>query len=180
MRAVLKNNRQIEFMLLNKALLKDLCVYLNALSAETVKRFSPHAFDLGSVEKLYKPGTGYMGYIALDNASRKIIAYAIVKTGYLEHDAARLNAYGQCLSMATDCTFAPSVADEWQGMGVADELFEFIYTHVKEKGFRRIILWGGVQAANEPALKFYFKKKFKVLGQFSYHGENYDMALEIN
>ncbi len=179
MLVVLRNDRQIELMLLNETLHKDLCLYLDGLSKETLKRFGPHGFDAESLEKLYQPGSVYTGYIALDPASGQIIAYAIIKKGYLEHDASRLTGYGLNLSHTADCTFAPVVAAAWQGLGVGDQLFAFVYKHEKENGFKRIILWGGVQATNEPALRFYSKNGFKMLGQFTYKVENYDMLFEI-
>ncbi|MFZ1528101.1 MAG: GNAT family N-acetyltransferase [Ferruginibacter sp.] len=180
MKAVVKNNRQIELALLNASMLRELCIYLAGLTDETVKRFGPHPFDPEAVRELYAATGLYTGYVAFDDDSRKIIAYAIVKTGYLPHDAVRLSAYGLQLSETTDCTLAPSVADAWQGMGLGDQLLQFIYTDLKQKGFKRMILWGGVQASNEAACRFYLKNGFTILGQFSYNGENFDMTLQIN
>lgn len=109
----------------------------------------------------------------------KIIAYSVLKAGYLEHDRQRLESYGLQLSHTSDCTFAPSVADSWQGMGIGNGLLRFIIPDLKAMGISRIILWGGVQMDNEQAVTYYVRNGFKILGRFSYNGENYDMALEI-
>ncbi|TAE53568.1 MAG: GNAT family N-acetyltransferase, partial [Bacteroidetes bacterium] len=50
---------------------------------------------------------------------------------------------------------------------------------VKASGKRRIILWAGVQGDNEKAKQFYRKQGFRTLGQFDFHGLNYDMVLEL-
>jgi ribosomal protein S18 acetylase RimI-like enzyme len=90
-----------------------------------------------------------------------------------------LQSYGINPDSNTDCTFAPSVADEWQGIGIGNALFQFILTEIKELGIKRIILWGGVQADNDRAKNYYNKNGFKTLGQFEYNGLNYDMILNI-
>ncbi len=65
-----------------------------------------------------------MGYIAVEENTGKIIAYAILKKGYLEHDRQRLDSYGLQTDHQTDCTYAPSVADDWQGRGIGTALFQ--------------------------------------------------------
>jgi len=72
------------------------------------------------------------------------------------------------------------VADAWQGYGLANHLLKFILADIKSPGFKRIILWGGVQCSNEPALKFYIKHGFKTLGSFEYNGLNNDMILVLD
>ena len=41
-----------------------------------------------------------------------------------------------------------------------------------------MILWGGVQASNAAALRFYEKMGFRVLRGFDYEGGNWDMVKE--
>ncbi len=105
-----------------------------------------------------------------------MIAYAIIRHGYLEHDSPRLSAYGLQLNHQTDGSFAPSVADNWQGKGLGKELFDFILPELSARGINRIILWGGVQRNNERAVRYYQKLGFQSLGHFEYHGMNTDMA----
>jgi diamine N-acetyltransferase len=175
----LKNNQSILLRRLTINDLNELCRYLQALGPETKNRFGPHQFDEKSITEFYARADVYTGYVAIDRVTATIIAYAIIKPGYLEHDKARLQSYGLTVYDKTDCTFAPSVADSWQGLGIGNNLFQFILRDLKTTSINRIILWGGVQAGNDKALHYYAKNGFKILGQFNYNGDNYDMVLNI-
>jgi len=174
-----KNNRQILLRRLGPADFDKLSDYLFRLSAETTKRFGPHGFDRNSIEALFAHSGDYIGYVALETETSGIIAYSILKLGYLDHDSSRLQSYGLILDKATDCTFAPSVSDAWQSQGVGNSLFRFVLSDLKTMGIRRIILWGGVQADNYKAVNYYTKNGFTTLGEFEYNGRNYDMILEF-
>jgi len=156
-----------------------LYTYLQHLSPETRKRFGPHGFDRPTVESFYAENDTHSGYVAEDTENGEIIAYAILKTGYLWHDLQRLRSYGFTPDSLTDGTFAPSVADQWQSQGIGNGLFEFILSDAKAKGINRIILWGGVQSDNVKAVNFYLKNGFITLGEFEYFGMNSDMVLQI-
>jgi len=174
-----KNNRQVYLRRLYPADLDSLCHYLNQLSPDTKKRFGPHGFSRQAIIDFYNSSNTYSGYIAHVADTTEIVAYVIIKTGYLQHDYNRLAGYGIAPHNVTDCTFAPSVADAWQGLGIGNKLLQFIVADVKAAGIKRIILWGGVQATNHTAVKYYTRNGFTTLGQFTYNGENYDMMLEI-
>ena len=175
-----KNNRQVCLRRLNLDDLDNLFCYLQSLSATTKHRFGPHPYDKQSIIDFYENQDENLGYIAEDIETKKIIAYSIIKMGYLQDDSFRLQSYGLSLDHQTDCTFAPSVADLWQSCGIGNALFNFIRSDLKAKGIKRIILWSGVDSDNERAINFYRKNGFKVLGQFEYNGMNDDMILEIN
>lgn len=153
--------------------------YLEKLSPQTRHRFGPHPYDRQAICDFYKLENQHKGFVAIEPQQPSIIGYAIIKYGFLPHDAPRLEGYGLELNAFTDCTFAPSVADEWQGRGIGSGLFDFILTGLKDQGKKRLILWGGVQASNERAITYYLKKGFRILGEFEYHGQNLDMALDI-
>jgi GNAT superfamily N-acetyltransferase len=174
-----KNKQQILLRRLNPDDFDKLSKYFQQLSSETVRRFGPHGFDKKSIVDLFKNSDEYIGYIAQDIETSEIIAYSIIKTGYLEHDCFRLQSYGLTLNNKTDCTFAPSVADAWQSLGVGNSLFHFTLSDLKSINIKRIILWGGVQADNYKAVNYYTKHGFRTLGEFEYNGRNYDMILEI-
>jgi GNAT superfamily N-acetyltransferase len=174
-----KNNKQVLLSRLRQDDYDKLLEYLRNLGHDTIRRFGPHPFDRQSIIDLYENYGSYIGYIACDNDSSEIIAYTIVKIGYLEHDSSRLQSYGLTLDNDTDCTYAPSVADCWQSQGVGNSLFSFILNDLKKYGIKRIILWGGVQCDNNKAVNFYLKNDFRIPGQFEYNGENYDMIKEI-
>jgi len=174
-----KNNRQVIFQRLNVDDYDELVDYFHRFSPETVKRFGPHRFDKQSIIEVYDHSTDYKGYIAKDYEKSEIIAYSIIKTGYLEHDNSRLQSYGLLPDKTTDCIFAPSVADDWQSLGVGNSLFNFILSDLKADGIKRIILWGGVQSDNVKAINYYIKNGFRIVGEFQYNGPNYDMILEL-
>lgn len=153
--------------------------YLLHLSPQTRLLFGPHPYEKQAIRDFYKPVNLNQGFLAIEPQSHSIIAYAIIKHGFLPHDAPRLESYGLELNAFTDCTFAPSVADDWQGRGIGSGLFDFILTGLKAQGKKRLILWGGVQASNERAIAYYLKKGFRPLGEFEYNGQNLDMLLDI-
>lgn len=159
--------------------LGNLVLYLNQLSPDSRKRFGPHTFDLHTLRKIYENANDHIGYIAVEENTEKIIAYAVLKKGYLEHDSQRLNSHGLQPDHQTDCTYAPSVADQWQGRGIGTGLFKYILSDIEKMPFRRIILWGGVQADNERAVRYYQNNGFTILGEFQYNGNNFDMLYNL-
>lgn len=172
-----KNNRQVVFRKLNADDYSNLCAYLDKLSINTRKRFGPHPFDRNSVVEFYQ-NDFHTGYIAQETETSEIVAYSIIKIGFLEHDAFRLQSYGLKLDNKTDATFAPSVADNWQSQGIGNALFQFIVSDLKLLDIRRVILWGGVQVDNHKAVNYYRKNGFHTLGEFHCNGPNYDMVLQ--
>jgi GNAT superfamily N-acetyltransferase len=173
-----KNNRQVFLRSLEAGDLEKLLEYLDNLKDDTKKRFGPHNFDKESVITFYNNQL-HNAYVAVTVDTNEMIAYFILKTGYLEHDSERLRSYGLILSHTTNCTFAPSVADAWQGTGIGKQLFYFMLEQIKATTVKRIFLWGGVQATNETALAYYKKLGFVMLGYFEYNGSNWDMCYEI-
>jgi diamine N-acetyltransferase len=174
-----KNNKEVFLSGIGPNNLDALLQYLAGLGDTTRNRFGPHPFDKAAVINFYNNTELHRGFAAFDTATGHIIAYAIIKAGYLQHDSQRLESYGIILNSLTDCTFAPSVADDWQGLGIGNSLFHFILSVLKPQGFERIILWGGVQADNTNAVNYYTKNGFVKLGQFDYYGLNYDMVYTI-
>lgn len=175
----LKNNKQLLVRLLTGTDHDKLTHYLLQLSPETKKRFEPHPFDKAAVSHFYQGNPFNHGYIAEDTSDGSIAAYAIIRLGYLEHDGDRLRSFGFIPGHFTDATYAPSVADYCQGLGIGYHLLQFIEKELKIMGRKRIILWGGVQQGNEKAISHYLKNGFTVLGEFQYNGPNYDMVKTI-
>ncbi|TAH09439.1 MAG: GNAT family N-acetyltransferase [Sphingobacteriia bacterium] len=174
-----KNNQQVLLRKLHSNDLDNLLSYLENLSMETKKRFGPHQFDKQSVIDFYDNPAIHLGYVAQSIDSNDIIAYSIIKIGYLESDYNRYLSYGIQLDNKIDCEFAPSVADSWQSFGIGNKLFYYILADLKKAGVKRIVLWGGVQADNEKAVNYYKKNNFVPVGQFWHNGENVDMLLNI-
>ncbi len=174
-----KNGRQVVISKFNLADTESLADYFYHLSDESKQRYGPHPFDKKFISDLYSSQAGYMGYIARETGDDIIIAYSVIKLGFLPQDHDRLNSYGIIPDPETDATFAPSVADAWQSCGLGNMVFRFILSDLMPKGIRRIILWGGVQSTNDKAVGFYMKNGFRELGQFEHNGNNFDMMLEI-
>jgi GNAT superfamily N-acetyltransferase len=174
-----KNNKSVTLRKLVPGDYNSLCHYFQQLRTDTIRRFGPHPFDIHSISQIYSTTGLYSGYIAIEEETSTVIAYAVVKHGYLEHDRKRLESYGLTLSHITDCSYAPSVADEWQSLGIGNALFHHILSDIKGAEIMRIILWGGVQADNDKAINFYKRNGFISLGEFEYNGWNYDMIFNI-
>ena len=156
-----------------------LSIYLSSLSQQSRMRFGPHGFDEASLHAIFSEGSPHMGYGAFEDNGSRMIAYAIVRRGFLAHDAPRLESYGLKPEPYSDATFAPSVADDWQGRGLGPRMFAFMREDLRTMGIQRIILWGGVQQTNERAVRYYQRLGFRTIGTFEYHGPNLDMVLEI-
>jgi len=152
--------------------------YFAGLSNETKRRYAPHGFDLVSIQEIFQQ-SDYLGYIAEINSENKIIAYAIIKLGIVDYDKPRFEKYGLVLDTEKDCTYAPSVADAWQGKKVGVCLFRFIKNHLIEIGRTKIYLWGGVQKDNMRARKYYINNGFTDFGEFEHNGMNVDMSYEL-
>jgi diamine N-acetyltransferase len=159
---------------------EKLAAYWQQLSDATRSRFAPHLFDVQTLQAMYATGQDYRGYIAIDSNTDNIVAYAVLKLSFLEHDAPRLQGYGLSLNHAADATFAPSVADAWQGQGIGKHLLQLIKNDLQDTNVNRLILWGGVQASNERAVQYYHKQGFVLLGRFENHGWNEDMLLILD
>lgn len=156
---------------------ESLSQYLVELSDETKGRFGPHGYDLASLQDHYADQHS-LGFLLMDQAGL-ILGYSAVYQGFLEHDRERLSAYGLKLSHHTDATFAPSIADPFQGKGLGKKMFHEIVRQLRLTGISRLILWGGVQLANPHAVNYYRKLGFSTIGQFEYHGWNFDMVYEF-
>lgn len=174
-----KNNKQVLLRKLTSGDYDQLIEYFGQLGSDTRKRFGPHQFDKQSIIDLFRNPDENIGFIAVNQEDEKIIAYSILRRGFLEHDKFRLESFGLHPDHQTDCTFAPSVADEWQSYGIGNCMLQYILSDLKLTEIKRVILWGGVQSDNSKAVNFYLKNGFGQLGEFEYRGWNFDMVLEI-
>lgn len=165
----------MSFRIVQPADLPQIIDYLIQLSDKTKKRFGPHPFDIESIERVFAEGN--LGYITLEND--EIIAYTIVHPGIIDHEKPRLKGYGIDEQEQGSCTIAPSVADEWQGKGIGSAFMRFILNDLKKMDFKKVYLWGGVQADNEKAVRMYTRLGFQYLGDFEYFGKNLDMVLYL-
>jgi diamine N-acetyltransferase len=167
----------LEIKLVHSQHMVSLLHYLNALSPQSQQRFAPHPFNEAAIWDFYQWQHQHLGFAGFLN--NEMVAYFIIKRSFLEHDKERLEGYGIKLHPFQDFTLAPSVADNWQGKGVAGMMMQHILTDIRNRDAKRLFLWGGVQCDNAAAVKFYQKYGFISLGTFEYNGCNMDMMLEL-
>lgn len=82
-------------------------------------------------------------------------------------DVERFATYGVGLGPETDCRWGLCVADQWQGRGVGTALAPASFEIARRFGREHVILWGGVQAANSTAVRYYRKVGFRETGRFT-------------
>ncbi len=158
-----------------------LLAYLTSLSDESRSRFGPHPFDPETVRHICQnlPTDEVLRYVAI-SPKNEIVAYFLVKKGTLPADRQRYENAGLALNEAETCTFAPSVADAWQGSGLGNALFGFILKELRPFAFKKMLLWGGVQASNARAIRYYTRHGFAGVGRFWHGGkDNLDMEKAI-
>jgi len=151
--------------------------YLNSLSAESRSRFGPHSFDRETIAAIcLNPQAITKRHVA--ESGDRIIAYMLLQPGLLEADRNRYGSRNIFFDENTTITFAPSVADDFQNSGIGTKMFNVLLNEAKNKGYKTIVLWGGVQANNTRAVHFYEKHGFQHMGSF-WHDEkdNHDMIL---
>jgi len=159
--------------------LPNLLSYLHHLNEKTRDRFGPHLFTHEALQHLYHHPE-YTGFLIIENNSTFIIGYAIIKLGCIEHDIPRLSSYHINPNPLTDATYAPSIADDWQGKGIGKLLWKTVRNYLQQHQKKRVILWGGVQADNHIAVNYYHKNGFVTIGQYEYNGkQNMDMLCII-
>ena len=178
MTILLKNQETIELRQLQDTDLLHLYAYFQQLSAETQSRFAPHSFDWETVKGIEcRVDQPIKRFIALRTAHPEIIAYTVLHLGLAPGDLERYQRRGQLIKKKSTASFAPSVADTWQGTGLAVSMNKYIEIIAFDLGIRELVLWGGVQAGNQRAIAFYEKIGYRPMGKFFYAGkENFDMA----
>lgn len=163
-----------------------LAAYLGGLSLETRAKYRPHDFTAEVAHQLCArvgddPSLGLVG-VSGEGENPRILTYFIVHRAISEADQKRYANYGVALQEDTDCQFAPSVADAYQGTGLGSRLMPLRREIVRGQGFRRMILWGGVYISNQQAIRFYAKNGFQVVGRFtpgSGKEDRYDMLAAL-
>ncbi|MCL5995073.1 MAG: GNAT family N-acetyltransferase [Chloroflexi bacterium] len=159
--------------------------YFLSLTAETRRRYGPHPFDRKTAEQICSSvdltDTLRMLAIIHGDGGERVIAYFILILGIRDDDALRYAQLGIPLDARTDCTLAPSVADEYQSKGLGSLVMRHLLDVARKLGRKRMVLWGGTQATNDRAIHFYHKHGFHTVGQFEEPPgfNNYDMILSL-
>ncbi len=90
--------------------------YFQGLSPETLKRFGTHPFDEHIAYLI--SGGNYQNCSAICLDDDTVVAYSVVKSGYVGADVVRYANYPISIDCENDYTLAPSVADAYQSKGV--------------------------------------------------------------
>lgn len=147
-----------------------LAEFLASLSPLTRHRWTLESYDQVMAESLCAAIGRYdkLRLVAIDRQGpvAKLVALFEFSFGIPPGDHERFATYGIALDERHDCRFGPCVQDDYQRRGVASALMGPTFSIARRFGKRRIILWGGVLADNEPALAFYHRHGFREVGRF--------------
>jgi ribosomal protein S18 acetylase RimI-like enzyme len=177
----LKDKRSVEIRLLANSDNDNLFDYFQNLSIESRSRFGPHLFDKETIDIICtEPNNDTLRYVAIDNSSKQIVAYMLIKQGMIEWDEERYATRNQAYDHASSVTFAPSVADAWQSSGLGSLMNDLIEDDLDKRKIRSIILWGGVQSSNLKAVNFYKKLGYQYIASFLHNNkDNHDMVKQL-
>ena len=162
----------VSFRLLEASDLEPLTTFFLGLSAETQRHYNPHPLNRETAEQLCdSAGAGLFVAVAEDG---EILAYMILARYIAKSDRAR---YGDKINPDLCASFAPVVADAYQGRGIGTRMARYVLDSAKRMGLSQVILMGGVQ---ERARHFYERLGFRYTGEFqSDYGLLYDMLIEL-
>ncbi|QDK78439.1 GNAT family N-acetyltransferase [Spirosoma sp. KCTC 42546] len=175
------SGESIQIRLLEPSDAPKLLDYFTGLSAQTRQYFGPHPFDSETVNTICNTldPKECARIVALSPEHERILAYVLVSSGATPADVVRYKSLGIDINAETDCSLAPSIADAYQSQRLGNFLMEKALAVAKGMLKKRVILWGGVQARNERAVRYYRKYGFVELGQFETDVLNYDMYLSL-
>jgi diamine N-acetyltransferase len=182
MKYELRNGKIVGVRLLNGGDNEKLFNYFDQhFSKESRSRFGPHPFDKDSINTIcIKPNGEITRYVAVDE-EENIVAYMLIKQGMTDWDKDRYATRKQSYGYHDTVTFAPSVADAWQSSGLGSAMNDIIEDDLRKRNIKNIILWGGVQATNEKAVKFYKKLGYQFIASFWHDGkDNHDMVKQLS
>lgn len=152
------------------------------LSAKTREYYTVDNDDASSAQEKCDAINQYdkLRFVVENKITKNIIALLEFSFDTVK-DKERFIKYGIKLNTATDCRIGLCIADDYQNMGLGSLFFPYLIDIAKQFGQKRIILWGGVYATNERAIRFYKKNGFKRLGLFInlHEKQSIDMILNI-
>lgn len=96
-------------------------------------------------------------------------------------DVVRYQGHGQELCVGTDARYAICLADAQQGAALGAAVWSSVVDLLRGFGCRRVLLWGGVYAANQRARRHYRRLGFREVGDFAGAGgqRRTDMIIEL-
>lgn len=145
-------------------------------------KFAPHDFKAEYLSDQILENSSYIAVIAENTTTKELIGYAVTQLWVFDYDIERWASYQFKIDNENRkfACIAPAVSVEYQYAGIGTKLVQSTIRILKEKMYENLILWGGVKCQNVPAVQFYLKNGFKLIGHFEYQGGNYDMHLKID
>lgn len=143
-----------------------LAAFLQSLSPQT-RRFSTYdGYDLVSAQALCTAINRYDKLRLVAVVNQQIVALFEFSFALVAADQTRYASYGLPLDEQTDCRFGLCIADDYQDRGLGTQLLPLVLDIARRFGKERMILWGGVLADNQRAIRYYEKNGFRLLGHF--------------
>ncbi len=160
----------------------SLFLFFRELTPLSRSRFAPHAADYKSIRELTattNPAT--LRFIVRAKGADPILAYFLIQRELFPWELHRFWEAGIDVDPTTSVLLAPAVTDRWQGGGLGTLVYQQLEPILIQQGIRHLFLWGGVQAANERACRWYLKLGFTKFNRFWHDGqENLDMMKRIH
>jgi diamine N-acetyltransferase len=153
--------------------------YFQSLGPESKRRFQPHPLTPEFSALICKESEP-TALRSVVECSGRIVAYFILEGEMSENEAGRYDHHGIQLQSGEDYLFAPSVADNYQNLGVASAAMPHLLSVARDLGARSLVLMGGTQATNAQAIGFYEKFGFKRFGGYQTDVFNHDMRVMID
>ena len=160
----------------------SLFLFFRGLSPLSRSRFAPHAADYKSIRQLTAATTpATLRFIVRAKGADPILAYFLIQRELFPWELHRFREAGIDADPTASALLAPAVTDRWQGGGLGTLVYQQLEPVLIEQGIRQLFLWGGVQAANERACRWYRKLGFTDFNRFWHDGqENLDMMKRIH
>lgn len=158
-----------------------LAAFLAGLSPQARALFAPHAFDRATVERVCELHGASESLRLVGVDGERVVAYGILELGVGAGELARYRRLGLHLDPGADCAVGLAVADELQGQGLGSGLLAHLVALARRLGRRRLVLSGGVQAANGRARSLYGRHGLETVGSFEAPpgSTSFDMWLDL-
>lgn len=131
---ILASGEPINLRSLKKGDVKRFSDFLAGLSNETQGKFRPHDFTLEVAQRICDGLEEDKTLRLVAEANDEIIGYFLLHPLLTLKDKQRYKAHGMRLNDDTDCQFAPSLADAYQNIGLANLLMPTCIRVAKELG----------------------------------------------
>ena len=159
-----------------------LSAFFSGLSKATLGRFAPHPITYEHVESLCASRTSDSPneYWIIVSRAGTIVGYCLLLQTRSSAELTRMREAGVDVGESRWLRFAPCLAEDYRGRGLAEALMAPLFQVARAEGVAGLVLMGGVQVDNAAALNFYQKHHFAPAGRFHWQKkDNIDMYLPM-